>query len=63
MGLDLGGLKPQVLFDRGYPPKDIIRYLEDKGLRYVVRVQKGFNSLVDEKKRGSKEIKVCGRRR
>jgi hypothetical protein len=48
MGLDLGGLKPLVLFDRGYPSKGIIRYLENKGLRYGMRVQKGFNSLIDE---------------
>ncbi|MDR1956346.1 MAG: transposase, partial [Treponema sp.] len=46
-GLDFGERKIIIIFDRGYPPKDFIKYLQDKEIRYVMRVQKGFNSRID----------------
>jgi hypothetical protein len=64
-GLELGGRKPLVIFDRGYPSKELIKYLQDKEIRYVMRVQRGFNSRIDKMGRGSKVIKLpeCGRTR
>jgi hypothetical protein len=56
MGLDLGGRKPIVIFDRGYPSKDFIKYLQDKEITYVMRVQRGFNPRIDKIKRGDRPI-------
>ena len=58
MGLDFGGRKPLVILDRGYPSKDFIEYLEDKGIRYVMRVQRGFNSCIDRMSEGSQIIEL-----
>jgi hypothetical protein len=54
--MDFGGRKPLVIGDRGYPSKDFIRYLENKGIRYVLRVQKGFNSRIDRMRVESQDI-------
>jgi hypothetical protein len=59
MGLDFGGRKPLVILDRGYPSKDFIKCLEDKGIRYVMRVQKGFNSRIDRISGGSQVIDLA----
>lgn len=38
-----------VLFDRGYPSKDLIKYLStDNKMLFLMRVQKGFNKEIDE---------------
>jgi hypothetical protein len=55
---ELGGREGIVIFDRGYPSKEFIKYLQDKGIKFVMRVQKGFNSLIDEMTGGSKEIEL-----
>jgi hypothetical protein len=57
-GLNFGGRKLLVIFDRGYPSKDLITYLQDKGIRYVMRVQKGFNARLDRMGGGSEVIKL-----
>jgi hypothetical protein len=57
-GLPLGNLKPLVIFDRGYPSKDLVKYLQDKEVRYVMRAQRGFNSRIDKMKDGSAVIKL-----
>jgi hypothetical protein len=54
--LGLGERRPIVVFDRGYPSKDFIKYLQDKEIKYVTRVQKRFNSRIDKMSRGSKGI-------
>jgi hypothetical protein len=35
-GLDFGKWKMIVIFNRGYPSKDVIKYLHDTGIRYVM---------------------------
>jgi hypothetical protein len=55
-----GERKPLVIFDRGYPSKELIKYLQDKEIKYVMRVQKGFNSRIDSMRRGSRDIKLAG---
>ena len=43
------GLKNDlILFDRGYPSKDFIEYLETTGIKYLMRVQKKFMQEVNE---------------
>ena len=47
-----------VIFDRGYPSKDFINYLQGKEITYVMRIQKGFNARIDGLKKGSKNIRL-----
>jgi hypothetical protein len=58
MALDLGERKPIVICDRGYPSKDFVKYLQDKEIKYVMRVPKRYNSRIDKKRSGSKVIKL-----
>jgi hypothetical protein len=58
--LELGGRKAVVLFDRGYPSKDLITYVQDTGLKYVMRVQRGFNFRIDAMSGGSGVIELSG---
>jgi len=37
-----------VLFDRGYPSFELIKQLEDKGIKYVMRVKSKFNTNIDD---------------
>jgi len=40
--------KDILLFDRGYPSKDLIKYLTENKMHFIMRVQKGFNKSIDE---------------
>jgi hypothetical protein len=53
-----GKWKAIVIFDRGYPSKDFIKYLQDKEITYVTRVPKGFNAWTDGMKKVSKIIRL-----
>jgi hypothetical protein len=53
-----GKRKALVIFDRGYPSKDFINYLQEKDIKYVMRVQKGFNRRIDGLKKGSMVIRL-----
>jgi hypothetical protein len=57
LGPGFGRRKVIVVFDRGYPSKDFIKYLQDKEITYVMRIQKGFNARIDGLKKGSKSIR------
>jgi hypothetical protein len=46
-GPEFEGRKPVVIFDRRYPSKDLIEYLQDREMKYVMRVQRWFNSRID----------------
>ena len=37
------------LFDRGYPSKDFISFIENKKIKYLMRVSKVFKSIVNVK--------------
>ena len=39
--------KDIVVFDRGYPSRQIIKHLEDNGFKYLIRMQKSFNTEID----------------
>lgn len=34
-----------ILFDRGYASFELVKYLEDKGLRYCFRIKRGFRAI------------------
>jgi hypothetical protein len=37
-GPEFEGRKPVVIFDRGYSSKDLIKYLQDREIKYVMQV-------------------------
>lgn len=39
-----------IIFDRGYPSFELINYLTDRNLNYVMRVKKAFNKDIDAQK-------------
>jgi hypothetical protein len=58
MGLDGGGRKPVIICGRGYPSKDFIKCQQDREIKYVMRVQKRFNSGIDRMRSGGREIRI-----
>jgi len=44
--IDLGSYNDLILFDRGYPSKDFITFIESKKLKYLMRVGSGFLKVV-----------------
>jgi hypothetical protein len=57
-GQRFGKRKAPVVFDRGYPSKDFIKYLQDKEIKYVMRVRKGFSGRIGRLKKGSKLVRA-----
>jgi hypothetical protein len=58
-GLDFGGRTPIVVFDCGYPSRDLIKYLRDRKIKYVMRVPKGFSPGIDSMGEGSRDIRLA----
>ncbi|HEY5589013.1 MAG TPA: IS4 family transposase, partial [Candidatus Paceibacterota bacterium] len=46
---DIGFSNDLILFDRGYPSKDLISFIEEKKIKYLMRVSVSFKSLVNVK--------------
>lgn len=44
---NIGFSNDLILFDRGYPSKDSISFIEDKKIKYLMRVSKVFKSIVN----------------
>lgn len=44
--IDLGSYNDLILFDRGYPSKDFITFIESRKLKYLMRVSSGFLKVV-----------------
>ena len=40
--------KDLIIFDRGYPSKELIAMLSEKKMKFLMRVQKSFSQLIDE---------------
>lgn len=40
--------KDLIIFDRGYPSKQLLSLLDQKKIKYLMRVQKSFNKEIDE---------------
>ena len=48
-----------IIFDRGYPSKDFISYLEGKGLKYLIRIKRDkFSTQFDNANNADQTIKV-----
>jgi hypothetical protein len=58
MGLNGGKRQAIVICDRGYPSKDFIKHLQDKEIKYVMRVQRRFNFHIGRMRSGSKLIRL-----
>jgi len=39
--------KDIIIFDRGYPSGAMIKYLNDNGFKYLIRMQKSYNAEID----------------
>jgi len=53
------GLKNDlILFDRGYPSKELINYLESNGIKYLMRVQSNFLKVVTETTKADEIVEV-----
>ena len=46
----LSGRKILIIFDRGYPSFELIKTLEDLGIKYLMRVKTKFNTDIDAQK-------------
>ena len=46
---NIGFSNDLILFDRGYPSKDFISFIEDKKIKYLMRVSKVFKVIVNVK--------------
>ena len=44
--------KELIIFDRGYPSLDLMCYLEDEGITFVMRVKRNFNQEIDKMETG-----------
>ena len=59
LGLDLGERKPLVIFDCEYLSKELIKYLQDKEIKYLIRVREGFNAGIDRMREGSEKLELA----
>lgn len=50
-------VKDLIVFDRGYPSKKLIEYLESHGFKYLMRLQRSFNAEIDNAKK--RDFYVC----
>jgi hypothetical protein len=46
----ISGKKILIIFDRGYPSFELIKILEDMGIKYLMRVKTKFNNDIDAQK-------------
>ena len=49
-----------IVFDRGYPSKEFIGYLNANGVKYLMRVPKGFSSVADASAQRDFTVDVLG---
>jgi len=53
------GLKNDlILFDRGYPSTDLISYLEELGIKYLMRVSTGFLKVIVETEGEDQDVEI-----
>lgn len=51
--------KDIILFDRGYPSQKLIKYLDENGFKYVMRVKKRFHKEIDNMDKTDYYIKIA----
>jgi len=54
--------KDLVIFDRGYPSKTLIKYLDDGDLKYLMRLQKSFNAGIDNTHKNDFYVTIFGKK-
>lgn len=54
------GSKDIVLFDRGYPSHAMIKYLDESGYKYLMRLQKSFNAQIDNTDKKDFYVRING---
>ena len=54
----LGLKRDLILFDRGYPSKAFIAYLEKNNINYLMRVKKGFLKAIEEAKHPDQIVEI-----
>ena len=52
--------KSVIIFDRGYPSKALIEYLDGKGMKYLMRLQKSFNAEIDNSDKQDFFVTISG---
>jgi len=50
--------KDLIIFDRGYPSKTLLKYLDDNDYKYLMRLQKSFNEQIDNSKKNDFYITI-----
>ncbi|MDR2447691.1 MAG: hypothetical protein LBD58_10490 [Treponema sp.] len=58
MGLDFGERKPTIIFERGHPSKNFIKYFQYKEIECIIQVRKKFNTCIDNMRGGSEVVKL-----
>jgi hypothetical protein len=53
-----GKRKVPAVFGRGHPSKDFIKRLQEEGIKYVMRVRKGFNARIGRRGKGSERVRL-----
>ena len=53
--------KDLFVFDRGYPSKALIQYLDEHNFKYLMRLQKSFNAEIDDAVLKDFYVKIHGR--
>ncbi len=55
---DFAGERDLIIFDRGYPAKELIDTLEKSGIKYLMRVQRSFSKEIDENPQSDFRLKL-----
>jgi hypothetical protein len=54
----ISGKKMLIIFDRGYPSFDLIKKLDDMGIKYLMRVKTKFNNDIDAQKESDGYVRL-----
>jgi len=52
--------KDMIIFDRGYPSKALIKYMETNNLKYLMRLQESFNKEIDAASKNDFYVNING---
>ena len=52
--------KDVIVFERGYPSKALIQYLQTNGFKYLMRLQKSFNAEIDRSDKRDFYVNIAG---
>ena len=55
---ELGKMNDVLIFDRGYPSKELIKYIEDNNLKYVMRVSSRYLKKINDANEEDQTVKI-----